>query len=273
VKPRRAVWKSAYRALSRPRSFTGRDKAKPRTPNDQAEAKIAQRVRAFVGNRLTIFSSSSERELFLERIARMAALIALWGARINLTAAPGDPREIGFHIIDSLAPMSLATADVSLRDAFDAGSRILDLGSGAGFPGLVLASASSARFTLLEGRRKRASFLAVAAADMSLNNVTVWSRFMIPRCSIASRASDHERARCLFDVVTGRAYSSPSAFQSAAASALRAGGMAILYANPAQGLSLSTAEENGLVDFRRVHYAISRSDRKVERILALWRRQ
>ena len=222
-------------------------------------------------DRLTIFFSS-QRELFLERTRRMATLIAFWGARINLTAAPRDPREIGFHIIDSLAPISLGAGDKTLRHAFARDNRILDLGSGAGFPGLILAAASPAHFTLLEGRRKRASFLAVAAADMGLNNVTVESRLEFTHLGRAS-SPDRDRAKWPFDVVTGRAYSFPPRFHSAAASALRPGGIAILYANPAQRLSLSSAEQNGLLEFRHVAYTISRDDRKVERILALWRRR
>jgi 16S rRNA (guanine(527)-N(7))-methyltransferase RsmG len=233
---------------------------------------MAPRVRAFVSERLTIFSSSLERELFLERIGRLAALIAFWGARINLTAAPGDPREIGFHMVDSLAPICFANGDRYLRHAFDRDKRILDLGSGAGFPGLVLASASSAHFTLLESRRKRASFLAVAAADIGLNNVTVEARRIVPHRSRPAEHPEREPGERLFDVVTGRAYSSPSEFHFAAASALKSGGIAILYANPAQELSLATAEENGLLEFRQIAYTVAREDRQLDRTLALWRR-
>jgi hypothetical protein len=88
-----------------------------------------------------------------------------------------------------------------------------------------------------------------------------------------SRSPDRERPEWLFDVVTGRAYSSPSTFYSTAASALKSGGIAILYANPAQHLSLATAEENGLVEYRPVAYTMARNERKVGRILALWQRR
>ena len=39
-----------------------------------------------------------DRVLFLDRVERLTALIALWGTRVNLTAVPGDAREIGFHV-------------------------------------------------------------------------------------------------------------------------------------------------------------------------------
>ena len=61
----------------------------------------------------------------------------------------------------------------TLSGEFAQGRRALDLGSGAGFPGLVLAAASSADFTLVESRRKRASFLQVAVGEMDLKNVTI----------------------------------------------------------------------------------------------------
>ncbi len=86
----------------------------------------------------------SLRDGFLERIEKMAATLALWGARTNLTAEASDPAEIAFHIIDSLAPIAFAEgADrETLEAALAEGASALDLGSGAGFPGLVLAAAS-----------------------------------------------------------------------------------------------------------------------------------
>ncbi len=45
----------------------------------------------------------------LERVERFATALALWGRRINLTAVPDDPAELTFHIVDSLAPLLIAT--------------------------------------------------------------------------------------------------------------------------------------------------------------------
>ena len=235
---------------------------------------LAAQVRLQVADYLGGLPYSWERELFFERIERLAALIAFWGARINLTAAPGDPHELSFHILDSLAPITFSSGEVSLRHAFEVGNQVIDLGSGAGFPGLVLASASFTNFTLLESRGKRASFLAVAATEMGLKNVVVESRQINPGRTTSSRSRRDAQAKAYggFDVVTARAFALPSTFQSAAASALKPGGMAILYANPAQKLSLMDAEKIGLDDFRRVAYTVPRCDRTVERILALWQR-
>jgi 16S rRNA G527 N7-methylase RsmG len=149
---------------------------------------VAGQVRAILADFLDSVDFQFNRALFLDRVQRLSALIAFWGTRVNLTAAPGDPREIGFHIFDSLAPIIFAEHEQLLKRAFQCGAQLLDLGSGAGFPGLVLASAVPATFTLLESRRKRASFLAVAAAEMGLENVTVERRLPILHQPTSSRS-------------------------------------------------------------------------------------
>jgi 16S rRNA G527 N7-methylase RsmG len=243
---------------------------------------IAARVRSVVAKYLEAMRFGGHWTLFLNRIERLCAMIALWGARINLTAKPRDPGELAFHIIDSLSPVIFAESDELLRNAFGARTRVLDLGSGGGFPALVLASASAANFTLAERRRKRASFLAIAAAEMNLKNVTVESRAPgSPASSLdlssvvpagSSRASQTTTG-IEFDAVTARAFASAPLFHAVAGSALKPGGIAILYANPGQELALSDAAGNGLNGFRLLPYTIPRGGRVVERILVLWQRQ
>jgi 16S rRNA (guanine527-N7)-methyltransferase len=204
---------------------------------------------------------------FLDRIERLAAALATWGARMNLTAEPEEPSEMAFHIIDSLAPLILASRDdgAFLLDTFSAGKRALDLGSGAGFPGLVLAAASEAHFTLAESRRKRASFLTVTASEMGLHNVTVEAAYV--------RESQVEPVlERAFDVVTARAFGDPASVYRLAAAALKPGGFAILYANPSQRLQLEEAGASGLCEYQRLAYEVERGDSSVNRILAVWRR-
>ena len=144
----------------------------------------------------------------------MAATLALWGAHTNLTADASDPAEIAFHVIDSLAPMAFAagTNRETLEDALAEGATALDLGSGAGFPGLVLAAAFGARFTLAETRRKRASYLQVAAHEMDLDNVAIEQR----RVSARNIAGG-------FDLVTARAFGTSAELYEIAAAALSSG--------------------------------------------------
>jgi 16S rRNA G527 N7-methylase RsmG len=170
--------------------------------------------------------------------------------------------------------MTFAKGEDLLWRAFRTQHQVLDLGSGAGFPGLVLASASLASFTLVESRRKRASFLAVAAAEMDLMNVVVKVGRVEP-ARPSSRRLDEEGEvlpRGRFDLVTARGYALAPTFYCAAASALRTGGVAILYANSEQNLALPDAAKYGLHEFRALQYAIPRGGHPVGRILGLWRR-
>jgi 16S rRNA G527 N7-methylase RsmG len=246
---------------------------------------VGGQVRTIVADFLATMPLRFDLALFLERVERLTELVAFWGTRINLTAAPADPSEIAFHILDSLAPM--ICGNELLHSEFDPRSRFLDLGSGAGFPGLVLASASAAHFTLIESRRKRASFLAVAAAEMGLKNVAVERRLAVkPYLSSAGppaqsgdfapssscAASITRDSRATFDAITAKAFAVAPLFLSIAAPALKRGGIAIFYANPGQELAQHDAVKAGLRDFREVKYAIPRHKRMVRRILGLWRR-
>jgi 16S rRNA (guanine(527)-N(7))-methyltransferase RsmG len=128
----------------------------------------------------------------------------------------------------------------------------LDLGSGAGFPGLVLAAASSADFALVESRRKRASFLQVAVGEMGLKNVTIEGR-RAEEVGLAER----------YDLVTARAFGDAAGFFALAARALKPGGFGMLYASPSQRFT---------PDVARIPYSVVRRGEKIHRILALWRR-
>jgi 16S rRNA (guanine527-N7)-methyltransferase len=88
-----------------------------------------------------------------------ARLLREWGAAINLTAIR-EPAEIARrHVCDSLSAVP------RLSDLVAPSSTLLDLGSGAGYPGLPLAAALPlGRVGLLDSVGKKARFLAVAAA-------------------------------------------------------------------------------------------------------------
>ncbi len=223
---------------------------------------IGLAARTIVETALVALDAAPPTE-FLPRIEKLAGGVALWGARMNLTAHPDDPDELAFHILDSLMPYLIASAADSgmLRGAFSGGKKILDLGSGAGFPGLVLAAASGAEFTLIESRRRRASFLAVAIAEMGLHNVIVDSSRAEPRL-----------LRPQFDLVTARAFGRAEDFYPLAAAALKPCGLAMLYANPSQRLSLDRAANAGLSSYARVPYQVERRGARVDRVLALWRK-
>ncbi len=92
----------------------------------------------------------------------------LWSARINLTAVPrseAERRHIGEsrRLLEAAAPA--------------AGARVVDVGSGGGVPGLVLAVLRpDLRVTLVESDRRRAGFLVHAAGVCGCRGVTVLAR-------------------------------------------------------------------------------------------------
>jgi 16S rRNA (guanine527-N7)-methyltransferase len=107
-----------------------------------------------------------------------------WNRRINLTAArtADGVRE---HVEDSLAVVPHIPADAV---------RLLDVGSGGGFPGLVVAIVRPAlSVTLLEPVHKKRAFLASAARELGLGNVD----------ARAERLEDHSGRD--YDVAVSRA--------------------------------------------------------------------
>jgi 16S rRNA (guanine527-N7)-methyltransferase len=99
----------------------------------------------------------------LERLERFAALLEEWNGVHNLTGAR-NREEIGANIVDSLIPTGFVERPASL----------LDVGTGAGFPGLVLAVAWPETETLLcEPLKKRAAFLRLAVLELGLERTTV----------------------------------------------------------------------------------------------------
>lgn len=109
-------------------------------------------------------------EAALRRFARYQELLIERGSRFNLTAVL-DPEGIQQRHFGE----SLALGVVLAREGLLTGhERLIDVGSGAGLPGLALAIAwPGLRVTLLEATRKKAQFLETVARELNLSTVTV----------------------------------------------------------------------------------------------------
>ncbi|HEX7685910.1 MAG TPA: 16S rRNA (guanine(527)-N(7))-methyltransferase RsmG [Trinickia sp.] len=105
-------------------------------------------------------------EAQFERLADYVALLAKWNAVYNLTAIR-DPRQMLIqHVLDSLS----IVPHLAARE----GKSILDVGSGGGLPGIVLAIALPERsVTLNDIVQKKTAFQAQAKAELKLENLSV----------------------------------------------------------------------------------------------------
>jgi len=110
-----------------------------------------------------------------------------WNQRINLTAIRDPAQQLTKHLLDSLS-----------IQPYLIGSRIADVGTGAGFPGLPLALVNPDRqFTLIDSINKKLRFVQHAAQAMKLNNASV----------LHTRAELHQPTQ-KYDCVVSRALSS-----------------------------------------------------------------
>lgn len=140
-------------------------------------------------------------EIFTQEIER-------WNRRMNLVKAAGDTLIIR-HILDSLAGLPLIRGT--------APNTLLDAGSGAGFPGILLALfLPDTRITLLDRSAKRASFLRNAVALLELKG-----------CTVAEREIDREER--YFDLVCCRAFRPLKHVFSSLAERLNPGGALVFY--------------------------------------------
>lgn len=89
------------------------------------------------------------------RLRAFTALLLRWTQRINLISRSDQAHVWERHVLDSLRLVAFLPAGAE---------RAIDLGSGAGLPGLVLAIATGVRFDLVEADRRKAAFLTEAAA-------------------------------------------------------------------------------------------------------------
>ena len=97
-----------------------------------------------------------------ERLLALLALLHKWNRAYNLTAVRDPEQMVMRHLLDSA---SVATA---VR-----GPRLLDVGAGAGLPGLVLAILDpSLEVTMLDGNGKKVRFQRQAVLELGLENVT-----------------------------------------------------------------------------------------------------
>lgn len=138
-------------------------------------------------------------------------MIARWNKVTNLTAASEPADMVALHLLDSLS-----------IHRFIEGPRILDVGSGAGLPGIPLALLQPDKdFILLDSNGKKTRFMTQAAIDLELNNVTVL-HMRIESCTE------------MFDQIVSRAFTSLEKFVQLCMPRLRRDGHLLAMKGPAE---------------------------------------
>lgn len=147
-----------------------------------------------------------------EKLLAYGELLLDWNKRTNLVGAKGLDELAASHFLDSLAPV----VGLPLRNP------VMDIGSGAGLPGIVVAVAYPGRnVILLEPRAKRAQFLKHAIKELGLENAVVEP----VRAETAARSGWREKA----GTVLIRAVAKPRVAMEYGLPLLRKGGRLALY--------------------------------------------
>ncbi|HHO59689.1 MAG TPA: 16S rRNA (guanine(527)-N(7))-methyltransferase RsmG, partial [Thiotrichales bacterium] len=125
-----------------------------------------------------------------QKLVHYIQLIARWNKTFNLTAVRDVEAMVSKHLLDSLAVQPYLE-----------GKLILDVGSGAGLPGIPFAITSpDKQFVLLDSNGKKTRFLMQAKIDLKLTNVEI----------VHQRVEDYRPEKdghaIYFDVITARAY-------------------------------------------------------------------
>jgi 16S rRNA (guanine527-N7)-methyltransferase len=118
-----------------------------------------------------------------ERLELYAGLLLRWNARINLISRRDETRIMDRHVADALQLVPLIPAHTA---------RAIDIGSGGGLPGLVLAIATGIPFDLIESDKRKAAFLREAAretaAPATVHAVRIEDAGLAPAPLITARA-------------------------------------------------------------------------------------
>lgn len=152
----------------------------------------------------------------IEQFEDYKKLLISWNEKINLTAITDEDQIVLKHFIDSL----------TISKFIDDNSRIIDVGTGAGFPGIPLKIYNDTlKVTLVDALNKRIAFLDEAIQNLKLNEI----------CAIHSRAEDLARVngqRECYDYAVSRAVANLSTLVEYLLSFVKVGGECICMKGP-----------------------------------------
>lgn len=153
----------------------------------------------------------------LNQLLDYLALLHKWNKVYNLTAVRDAQQMLTHHLLDCLAALH----------AFTDARRVLDVGSGGGLPGVVIAiwakhSAPAMKIDLIDTVHKKTAFLTQVKAELKLDNLTVHTGHI-----------EQLKTGAIYDVITSRAFAALNDFVRWSSHVLALGGKMIAMKGPA----------------------------------------
>lgn len=151
--------------------------------------------------------------------------LVVWNQRLNLTSIVAYDEVQTKHFLDSLVSLPLIAEELGATLPLPR-LRLLDVGTGAGFPGLPLKLASPAlMLTLMDGTQKKIAFLEHLKAALALADVTL----VHGRAEELGLTPAHREH---YDIVTARAVAPLATLAEYLLPLVRKGGLAVIYKGP-----------------------------------------
>ena len=154
------------------------------------------------------------------KLLRYHEMLLDWNTRMDLTAVTEEAEMIDKHYVDSLSALAVP-------GLIPESGRLIDVGTGAGFPGLPLAMACpQLQVTLMDAQQKRLNFLQAVIDDLQIRNVTL----------VHARAEDGAQFpshREKYEIAVARAVASLAVLSEYLLPYVRVGGKALCWKGPA----------------------------------------
>ena len=155
-------------------------------------------------------------DLPLESYVSYVELLVQWNSAYNLTAIRDPEKMLAYHVLDSLSILPF------IQKGECQGNKCLDIGTGAGLPGIILALAKPDKhWVLLDGNNKKTRFVQQAVMTLNIKNVEV----------VCSRIEKYQPEHS-FTTIVSRAFTSLATFYACSHHLLAPGGSLLAMKGP-----------------------------------------
>ena len=161
-------------------------------------------------------------------LATYHRLLMDWNARMDLTAVTEEAEMLDRHYVDALSPLARP-------GLLPQTGTLIDVGTGAGFPGLPIAIARpDVRVTLLDSLNKRIGFLREVCKELDINADCIHAR--------AEDGGRNPALREKFDIAVSRAVARVSPLAEYTVPFVKVGGRSLMYKGPQAAAELKEGE-------------------------------